>query len=447
MRIAVAQTPGTQLSDWRVTLARLEHLIAEAAARQAELVVLPECAWPAYYLESRKAYDAARATGLPAPGVFLDHVRQAARDTGLYLCVGYVEEAQSRLFNSACLIDPRGEILGTHRKCFLWDFDHDYFTTGDRIEPIQTPLGRVGLMICADARLPEIPATLAARGAELILQPTGWVNAGSTAALWNPQPDFLIAARAREFGIPIASASKWGVEGNTTFVGSSLICDATGQVRTRCSEDRTVVQIANVHLGKPRPIMLTDAEQHTLRDPDPPKLPSAHTNTVLVLGTHEPGGGRLELSAMGPGESFTPLATFATHDGDDERAPCVTARDDFVVVDETCVGTLSAAQLERFAAARSLALRGVHLAVVFGIAEPTDTLRARACENRLFLLGIDKTGWIALAPSGSVLHASSWRDTGESRRRLILDLRQAANKCVAPQTDVLADRTPEVYAL
>jgi predicted amidohydrolase len=53
---------------------------------------------------------------------------------------------------------------------------------------------------------------------------------GVASAPWNPQPDFLIAARAAELGVPIASASKWGQEQETTFVGSSLVCNADGQV-------------------------------------------------------------------------------------------------------------------------------------------------------------------------------------------------------------------------
>jgi predicted amidohydrolase len=71
-----------------------------------------------------------------------------------------------------------GQIAGIHRKCFLWDFDHDYFAAGEEIRPFDTSVGRMGVMICADARLPEIAATLVRKGAEVILQPTAWVNAG-----------------------------------------------------------------------------------------------------------------------------------------------------------------------------------------------------------------------------------------------------------------------------
>ena len=117
------------------------------------------------------------------------------------------------------------------------------------------------MMVCADARLPENPATLAARGAELILHPTAWVNAGSADTPWNPQPEFLIPTRAAECGVPIASASKWGAEGDTTFVGSSLVCDAAGQVVAQCGMTKTAVVVADVELAAPRRLPVADGER------------------------------------------------------------------------------------------------------------------------------------------------------------------------------------------
>ena len=109
--------------------------------------------------------------------------------------------------------------------------------------------------------LPEVPATLAARGARLLLQPTAWVNVGTPDRLWNPQPDYLIAERAREFGIPVASCSKWGVEGATTFVGSSLICDAGGNVLAQCGTKETNVVVADVTPMEPQRPQATPQER------------------------------------------------------------------------------------------------------------------------------------------------------------------------------------------
>ena len=191
MRIAVAQTPGTQLEQWLETLTLIENLIGRAADLRADLVVLPECVWPAYCLGSRQAWFDARQTGLPHSDHFVERLTQLARDKRIAVCAGYVEQTGERLANAACLIDAAGNLAGAYRKCFLWDFDHDCFEPGQEIRPVDTALGPVGLMICADARLPEIPATLAAR-------PEEHGHAGHRVAMTVLEPDAdLVEARPR----------------------------------------------------------------------------------------------------------------------------------------------------------------------------------------------------------------------------------------------------------
>jgi predicted amidohydrolase len=282
-RIAVAQTPGVRLEQWRETLKLIFDLIRTAAERRADLVVLPECVWPAYHLGSRQALAAARASGMPTEVKLLEELTRAARSHSLAICAGYLSEQADRLLNRACFIDRHGELLGTHDKCFLWDFDRRWFAPGTGIRPIETEFGPVGIMICADARLPEIPATLAARGARLILQPTAWVNAGSPGHLWNPQADFLIAARAAEFGLPVASASKWGREGDTTFVGSSLICDAEGRILSQAPQAETCVLTADVEPGSNPRVRITDSEREALLSAVPPVRPGAAGRATLSL--------------------------------------------------------------------------------------------------------------------------------------------------------------------
>ncbi len=283
MRIAVAQMPGAQLAQWRQTLALAERLIAQAAALGAELAVLPECAWPAYHLGGREAYRAARAAGLPPPAEFVARLERLAADLHLSICAGYVAEEGDALFNAACLIEADGRLVGTHRKCFLWAFDRRWFEAGRHIAVCDVGPARIGVMVCADARLPEIAATLAARGAELIVQPTAWVNAGTPAAPWNPQAEFLIAARAAEFGVPIASASKWGFEGDTEFIGSSLICDAGGQVLNQCGPQETGVVAADITPRRAAAPPLTDAERAALLADSPAVPPARDAPTLHVL--------------------------------------------------------------------------------------------------------------------------------------------------------------------
>jgi predicted amidohydrolase len=410
MRIAVAQTPGTRLDQWQDTRTLLEDLIARAAGLKAALVVLPECVWPAYCLGTKQAYLDARAAGLPGPADFLTRVCRTARQWRIAICAGYVAEAGDRLFNAAALIGADGRVAGTCHKRFLWAFDRDYFDPGDRIEPVESAFGRVGLMVCADARLPEIPATLAARGAELILHPTAWVNAGSADTPWNPQPEFLIPTRAAECGVPVASASKWGAEGDTTFVGSSLICDSDGHVLAQCCRAETTVIVADVEPRPPRCPQMTDSERSTLLSPTAPTLPRADV-------------GPLELRLIPPGDSGTgPALALARARG----------------------SVLSAAEAQSFAPARCLALQGAHLVVVYD-GWPAAAAKARACENRIFVVTTDPGGWGVIDPRGLVIHEGRWPVGSGQVSEVTLEISRAASKTVAPHTDVIRGRRPEQY--
>ncbi len=424
MRIAVAQTPGTRLDEWRQTRTLLENLVARAADLAAQLVVLPECAWPAYCLGSKPAYRDARAAGVPGPDEFLDRMCQAGRDRHIAICTGFVAEEGDRLLNAAVLIGTDGRVLGTRHKCFLWAFDRDYFAAGAQIEPIPAPWGSVGVMICADARLPEIPATLAARGAELILHPTAWVNAGSADEPWNPQPDFLIPARAAEFGVPVASASKWGAEGDTAFVGSSMICDAEGRVLAQCGQAETTVVVADVQPRQPRPPQVTDAERRVLLSRQPPTSPRADVAPLELLPL--PPGREIALARAAGADTW-------------QKVPIAGKPD----VGGVRIGVLGAEQVRSFAPARCLALEGAHVVVVHGEAASA-FLRARACENRVFVVAIDDKGWSVIDPRGLVIREQRWHDGQESG--LVLEVSQAVSKTVAPGTDMLAGRRPEQYA-
>jgi len=452
MRVAVAQTPGTSLKEWRATLAELDKRVSEAREQGAELVVLPECAWPAYSLGSVDAYWTARRAGLPGTDFFLAHLAETARRQRIAICAGFVEETGERLYNAAALFEADGHLAGSHRKCFLWDFDHDHFVPGDCIAPVPTCFGVVGIMICADARLPEIPATLVHRGARLILHPTAWVNAGTPADPWNPQPDFLIRARAAEFGVPIASASKWGAEGTTSLVGSSLICDAAGKKLVQAEPTGSGVFVAEVELGSPHATPATGAEREVLLSPD--RQPVRPKDAPEVELAPVPAGSRraevlAEAARRSPG---MPPAIWILSDRYDEwTEPAIQVENTLVLTQPTSgmidfggarVAAISARSAATFAATRSLALNGTHLVVIFGSDVEEGAVRARACENRVFVAWARPEGLAVYDPTGRP-HPGPFTDSGRSA---LLPLRQAVDKRVADRTDVLADRTPALYS-
>lgn len=456
LRVAVVQSPGVRLEQHRQTLGELLELTQRAASLGAKLVVLPECAFPAYWIRSRQAYAAALGGGMPPAAGFLEQMSACAREQRIHICAGYVDFDGRCLRNAAALIDDNGRIVGRYAKCFLWDFDNDWFEPGESISAFDTALGRIGIMICADARLPEIPATLAARGAQLIVQPTAWVNGGRPDRLWNPQPDFLIPARSREHGLPIASASKWGTEGGTTFVGMSRVCDATGRVLATCSSSQTEVVVADIELPQAGACRVSDAERAVLLSAAAPIRPSAQAPPLQVVVA--PPGGPLGGGALPGDPSASMPAALLLHPADggwsasllDGRRPhqlperCAGVEPARFA--STAIGVLDAAAAGRFAPARVLALRGANLLLAYGDSD-TASLRARAAENRVFVVGARQHSLIALGPRGNVLAERPITECRARATALIttLPLAEAADKTFARGTDAFAGRTSHLY--
>ncbi len=453
LRIAAAQTAGTRLDQWRETRELVGEMVARAAGERADIVLLPECVWPAYFMNSVDEYFQAREAGLPGPDAFLEQLTHLARKHDIAICAGHVAERGRRLANAATLVSATGEVLGTRHKCFLWDFDYTLFEPGSEISPVETPWGLVGLMICADARMPEIPATLVARGARLILQPTAWVNVGTPEKLWNPQPALLIPERAREFGVPIASASKWGREGETTFVGSSLICNPCGRAEAQCATDRTELITAEVELAKPWPVEMGRDQRDRLLSPEAAMAVSAQVPPLRVVRIENPAQCSADSSTLrqkASHEEILPTLFVASQPepvaGDDVDWLLLTpASDNIHTLGEIRVAGIRAEDALSFSTIRALVLRGVHLVVVFGWYVGTDTLRSRAAENRIFVVQVTKTGLRGIDPRGCVIQTAEPSASATPCHELTLDVAQAADKNFAPRTDPFAARRPKCY--
>ncbi len=228
--------------EW--ALARVE----EAGRHRPEIILLPECTYPAYYLHSLEAYR--RSEPRPVEEV-LRLFGEKARRHRAYIAVGLARPHPSgQLRNSVALIDPQGQVLGFHDKLFLWHFDREWFDPGAELPVFDLPFGRVGLMICADARMPEIPRALALRGARLILDATALVTStGAPGARTNPQVLYMLPARAMENGVWIAVANKVGMEaGSVVYCGRSGVIAPDGQYRSMGSPDREEIVLAEIDM-------------------------------------------------------------------------------------------------------------------------------------------------------------------------------------------------------
>jgi predicted amidohydrolase len=152
-------------------VARSKHLIAEAAASGAKVVLLPEAfnlGW---------THPSALTLAEPIPnGMTCQVLCAAAVQHDLYICAGLVEADGQKIYNSAVLIDPQGQVTLTYRKLNELEIGHDLYAQGDRLGVVRTPFGTFGVMICSDAFAPAqaISRTLAMMGADVILSPSSW---------------------------------------------------------------------------------------------------------------------------------------------------------------------------------------------------------------------------------------------------------------------------------
>lgn len=217
----------------------LEHareLILQAAQQGAKVVVLPEAMTRGWtHSSARKETE-----GVP-DGATCWLLRELAQQHHIYICSGLVErDEEHRIFNSAVLIGPEGELLLHHRKLNELDIAHDLYARGDRLNVARTDLGTFGVMICADAFVKGqvISRTLGVMGAEIILSPCAWAVAADHDNVHEPYGQLWLdnyQPVAREFKLWIAGVSNvgWLTDGpwkDRKCIGCSLLIGPDGRV-------------------------------------------------------------------------------------------------------------------------------------------------------------------------------------------------------------------------
>lgn len=220
---------------------------ADDAARETDVLVLPEGTLPAYVLGDDGIDERAVEREI-------DALRSVAAARGCAIVAGVALRRDGELYNAAIVIDTDGQVAGRAEKLILWHFDRKWFRAGSSIAPIRTAVGSLGVMICADGRMPGIASVLADRGAELLVMPTAWVTSGrNPAVLENAQADLLARVRAFENGLPFIAANKCGTErGIVAYCGKSQIIDGDGSIVAMAPQDEPATIRATVSLRTPR---------------------------------------------------------------------------------------------------------------------------------------------------------------------------------------------------
>ena len=217
----LAPVVGELESNRAAALAAIE----DAAGAAAQVVVLPELVSSGYVFE-----DAAevRALAEPPDGPTLAGWAAAAAAHGLVIAGGFPElGADDRLYNSAAIVDASG-VRAVYRKAHLWDREQLFFAPGDQQPPVvDTPHGRIGMLVCYDLEFPEWSRSAALRGAELLCVPTNWPLEARPAGE-RPMEVLRAMVTASTNRMAVAACDRCGSERGVEWVAGSAIAAPDG---------------------------------------------------------------------------------------------------------------------------------------------------------------------------------------------------------------------------
>ena len=251
--------------DREHNLAQSAAGIRQAAGKGAQLVMLQELHTGLYFCqhESTSLFDLAE----PIPGPSTEYLGRLAKELGIVLVGSLFEKRAPGLYhNTAVVLERDGTLAGKYRKMHIPDdpgyYEKFYFTPGDLgFTPIQTSVGKLGLLVCWDQWYPEGARLMALAGAELLLYPT--------AIGWNPADDRDEQARQREAwitiqrahavanGLPVLVANRTGFEpdpsgqtGGSQFWGSSFVAGPQGEFLAQAGTERPEVLVVDIDLAR-----------------------------------------------------------------------------------------------------------------------------------------------------------------------------------------------------
>ena len=306
--VALLQLRAFDVQDAEASLRHTLAQIDEAAKLRPDIIVMPEMTYPAYFI----GRDDLDLPGVRPPDEVAAVFAAKAREHRVHIAAGMALDAPGGGWtNGALLLGRDGEVIGRYAKSFLWHFDRRWFAAGDAYPVFETDAGRVGMLVCADGRVPEIARSLALNGAQIILDLTAWVSGGPRAAeLTTPQRTYLMQARAIENGIWIAAADKVGVEAESiVYCGGSCIIDPRGAYVAELGSEHEGILSHYIEIEDTVPPVVRRPELYGMLTTATEDLPvERQRDEPLVPGDHESPISVVQMTMPPDGEQFVAAA-------------------------------------------------------------------------------------------------------------------------------------------
>ncbi len=258
MKVGIIQQANS--ADLKGNISRLTDKIRLLAQQGAELIVLQELHNGLYFCQTEDVniFD----LGETIPGPSTEHFGALAKELNIVLVLSLFEKRTAGLYhNTAVVIERDGSIAGKYRKMHIPDdpayYEKFYFTPGDLgFEPIQTSVGRLGVLVCWDQWYPEAARLMALRGAEVLIYPTaiGWESSDEKSEQTRQSDAWQLVQRGHAVanGLPVITVNRVGHEedpsGQTNgiqFWGRSFVAGPQGELLLELgqSEEMTIVDV------------------------------------------------------------------------------------------------------------------------------------------------------------------------------------------------------------
>ena len=245
-------------------LALIEQRVAEAARQGARLVLLQELHNGAYFCQHEAVCEFDLAEPIPGPST--ERLGKLAKQHGVVLVSSLFERRAAGLYhNTAVVFEADGTTAGKYRKMHIPDdpgfYEKFYFTPGDLgFEPIDTSVGRLGVMVCWDQWYPEGARLMALAGAEILLYPTaiGWDPDDAQDEKDRQRSAWVLSHRGHAVanGLPVLSCNRVGHEqspldaSGIDFWGSSHVLGPQGEFLAEAGTDAPQILMAEVDLAR-----------------------------------------------------------------------------------------------------------------------------------------------------------------------------------------------------
>lgn len=262
IKVALVQEPNH--GNAGQNLAVIEQRIADAAAQGAQLILLQELHNGSYFCQHESADEFDRAE--PIPGPSCSRLSEMAKQYKVVLIGSLFERRAAGLYhNTAVVFESNGALLGKYRKMHIPDdpgfYEKFYFTPGDLgFEPIQTSLGKIGVLVCWDQWYPEAARLMALAGAELLVYPTaiGWDPDDAEDEKNRQRDAWLLSHRGHAVanGLPVLSCNRVGFEASPIdasgiqFWGSSHVLGPQGEYINMAATDKAELLFADIDLAR-----------------------------------------------------------------------------------------------------------------------------------------------------------------------------------------------------